>query len=61
MASVTITFRTSGAAFEDDYHGELASVLEQARQALTLTRGLDDYSGPLRDTNGNTVGRVEQA
>jgi len=57
MATVTITIDTSNAAFEDN-PGELRGILE------VLAAQLYDYSRddmevlPIRDSNGNTVGRV---
>ena len=62
MATVTITFETSGACFEDDYSEELARVLRRAQDRLEAAgeqaeRG-HDYHSALRDTNGNYIGRV---
>jgi hypothetical protein len=61
MATVTITFETSGACFEDDYSDELSRVLARAAdrlQAAGAAQRGHDYRSMLRDSNGNTIGRV---
>jgi len=53
---ITITIRTDNAAFQgEDYHDELAHVLE--RIAAGLRSGHSMFNP--RDTNGNTVGAVK--
>jgi hypothetical protein len=54
---VNITFETDGAAFEDDFEGEIARILAQVRAAILSN---DPHNALLRDTNGNTVGTVEK-
>lgn len=60
---VKIEFNCDGAAFEDDFAGEIGVILAQAKDEIslavsTLTRlGKGGVThGRLRDTNGNTVG-----
>ena len=57
---VRIEFETDNAAFEDDFDGEVAFVFERARAHTleTLTHGRPTEH-PLRDSNGNTIGKVE--
>lgn len=53
--SYAVKFEVTGAAFEDDFDGEVEFVLKQAIkniQRATLDK-------PLRDTNGNDVGSVK--
>lgn len=55
---ISIEFETENAAFEDDLHGESASLLRDlARkiqaQAVPFEAGINI---PLRDSNGNRVG-----
>ena len=63
---ITITFETDNAAFEDDFQGEIRHLLAQARDGIFAQ--LDGTEGcwkpepgehPLRDINGNKVGKVE--
>ena len=53
--SYTIKFEVTGAAFEDDFDGEVDTVVKQAIKIIQ--RGTLDK--PLRDSNGNTVGSVK--
>jgi len=56
---VVVEFETLNAAFEDDFEGEVESVLEQAKDEILLCRDNNIRgSGVLRDVNGNTVGTV---
>jgi hypothetical protein len=58
MAGITITIETDNAAFEPStYLREVRHVLSQALTAL----GNEDTPKNLRDSNGNTVGRIEVA
>ena len=50
MAKFTVVFSTNNAAFQDDFEGEVRSILEQ----VIATSG--DGFGRLHDTNGNKVG-----
>lgn len=50
VTKVTITIETTNAAFDEYFKEEFEHVLEQVK----LEDGL-----ALRDSNGNTVGRVE--
>lgn len=53
---VTITIDTDGQAFDFTPMGELARILRQIAQDVTED-GPQDI--PVRDVNGNTVGRIE--
>lgn len=55
--TVTVTFETDNAAFEDNFNLETRLILEQAWEKL-LNDKLDT-NAKLRDSNGNTVGNVE--
>lgn len=48
---ITIALKTNNAAFDEDPHAEVTRILR-----AWLDRGLG--AGPLRDSNGNTVGTV---
>lgn len=50
---ITITINCDNAAFEDDAHGEVASILLEWIESGELS------NRKLRDANGNTVGSVE--
>ncbi len=53
-----LEIETNGAAFEDDCPAELARLLrELAERIESIVRhnALGEYSGGLRDLNGNTV------
>ena len=56
-----IEIEMENAAFAPHPHGELASILSQLSEAI-LDRGTFPIVGanwPLRDVNGNTVGKFE--
>lgn len=55
---VTIEFDTGNAAFEDDWEGEVAFVLAQAREKL-IALGPEEGGRKLYDSNGNKVGTVK--
>lgn len=56
MDKVTIEITTGNAAFADGGLGEVARILREL--AKRFDRGDFPISGPLRDINGNTCGRV---
>jgi hypothetical protein len=58
MAKVTIEFETDNAAFQDGrYEQECRYVIDVARRYVSASRSFPvDFH--LRDSNGNTVGRV---
>ncbi len=58
MATVTVTIETDNAAFEDP--GELPRILAAlaARLPAWEMNAGDFDAEPIRDSNGNTVGRV---
>jgi len=63
---ILIEFDCNNAAFTDDFHGEVASMLVQAnhkiREAMERRSCACDppeSSNRLLDTNGNTVGKIE--
>lgn len=53
---ITITFRTENSAFVDDYDAEIEHILKQVKAHL---KGCDLHTA-LRDSNGNTIGRVDK-
>ena len=55
----TLTLDTDNAAFEDDRGQEIARILKQTAQRMTRMAGATGFSFPIRDTNGNTVGRAD--
>lgn len=67
MATVTITFETDNAAFEDEPELEVDRLLRQARIKVfaQLARApgcvctAPEAGDKLLDSNGNTVGKVE--
>jgi len=64
MATVRIEFETDNAAFsEEDSPGDCADIAESRRVLMRLCQdwhaGGAMFSTKLRDSNGNTVGRVE--
>lgn len=58
MPTVTITFNTDNAAFEDDWFDEMDRVMACATQLLE-NNGAEPFERKLRDTNGNTIGTVK--
>lgn len=58
MPTVTITFNTDNAAFEDDYFGEVAHIMFVASRMLE-DNGAEPFERKLLDTNGNTIGTVK--
>ena len=62
---LTITIETTNAAFEDDAASELHACLSVARKRLREEMQPVNNETPswivfpIRDTNGNTVGKVE--
>lgn len=60
MATVKIEFATDNAAFEDDYLGEMKSVLDYAAACIRMNNkdGREADTFTLRDSNGNIVGKV---
>jgi hypothetical protein len=54
MARIIIEFDIDGAAFEDDFEGEIEHILEDAKEFI-----LTDGVGSLMDSNGNHIGTVE--
>lgn len=63
---VTICFTLDNAAFEDDFHGEFARMLDQAKKKffrqLQRTEALcthDESDDVLLDVNGNLIGDVD--
>lgn len=50
---LTIQFDTDNAAFGDEPEWETARLL---REVATRLETSNDYEGPIRDANGNTVG-----
>jgi hypothetical protein len=48
-----VEFETGNAAFEDDFMFEIESIFEDIVEAVS--NGMED--GPIRDSNGNTVGK----
>ena len=59
MATVRIEFSTDNAAFEAAYALELENIFLQTRGALGDYLDGSEKAFTLRDSNGNTVGRVE--
>jgi hypothetical protein len=57
--SIQITIDTNGDAFEADYSGELALVLDRIKAKLADLAPSDSGLRAARDTNGNTVARIE--
>ena len=55
----TLTFNMDNAAFEDGGYEELRSILHEVSQMLDIEE--DPNYGPVRDSNGNTIGewRIE--
>lgn len=51
---IRLTLNTGNAAFEDDIHSEVARILRDA--STKYVEGQTDF--PLRDINGNTVGKL---
>lgn len=67
MATVRIEFDTDNAAFEDDAIGEVEAILKRVGLQAASVRGLSGQEGgvladldgkPIRDTYGNTVGKI---
>jgi len=60
MPRLTITIDTDNAAFTtpDAPDQELAIILKNLSNAISM-RGINAHSGVIRDSNGNTTGRVE--
>lgn len=56
MGVVVITIKTSNAAFEENLTGEVARILRQYANNVGNQNAV--YSTPLKDINGNTVGKV---
>lgn len=54
----TIEIQMGGAAFDNVYHREeLGRILRQLARTIERHGGMPDRSLPLRDVNGNMVGR----
>jgi hypothetical protein len=53
--TITIKLKTDNAAFSDDYHGEVTTIIRAA--ALKVAVGERAFN--LHDSNGNTVGTVK--
>ena len=53
--TIRITINTDNAAFEQDRDFEVARILQAAARHIEVT---GDYSWPLRDANGDTVGKI---
>lgn len=54
---IIITINTDNDAFVDDYHAELSWILKELGDTI---RRHGHFNGiPLKDSNGNTVGKVE--
>ena len=49
---LTIEFHTDNAAFHDDSYGETERILNEVLQKVAHNR-----TAPIRDINGNTIGR----
>jgi hypothetical protein len=57
MGKVTITINTDNAAFEENYNAELGWIVKELGEKI---RRHSDVRGlKLKDSNGNTVGKVE--
>ena len=61
MAELKVTINTDNAAFEGTTGAELAEILRSlaAHAEQEEREGVTSWSTPLRDANGNTVGRAE--
>lgn len=59
--TMSMTVEMDGAAFEDDEGVELSRIIATAAECVRANLGYDTEGEgvPLRDINGNTVGRVE--
>jgi hypothetical protein len=59
MTTLKIEINTGNAAFADGFEGrESARILKQLAEWLSYRESLDGYATRLRDSNGNTVGKV---
>ena len=58
MANITITINTDNAAFEDDPHSEVASILESIASDMRDERDMRWSKEKIRDSNGNTCGSI---
>lgn len=61
---IEITFSTDNAAFEDNLLGEVFDTTIKAAQILVdaikdAQDEVTDFTQPLRDVNGNTIGHVK--
>lgn len=54
----TLSFETTNAAFTDDPVGETARILREIADKIEGQHGRF-YSAPVRDMNGNSIGRIE--
>jgi hypothetical protein len=55
MSNFRVTFSTTNAAFSEDRGAEIASILRKIANAVECV-GTESDEGPVRDSNGNTVG-----
>jgi hypothetical protein len=55
----TLELDMDNAAFDDDESYELAAILERITEKVRTDWGSRLITGPVLDTNGNTVGRLE--
>ncbi len=58
MAKFTVTINTDNDAFSDDPANEIALILRRVAEKTLVTMDKGHYSTtPIRDSNGNTVGK----
>lgn len=55
---ITITINTDNDAFQDDPWGEVASILESIATNMREYPNLEDQSGKIYDSNGNSCGTL---
>lgn len=53
----SFTLNSGNAAVVDDPHWEIHRLLRDVAMAVNDGRGNNDMAGPLKDSNGNTIGQ----